>query len=178
MPVSQTVTYPSPAFQTATLANLTATGQSAQIPFYNQMFGLWNNAPRVGRAAAVTSNNNGCTSGWTGPAITCANSYQATDSTLTHEYLLAGRFDFNLTNNDKLFIRLQEDKGLQATYTDPINTVFNTISNQPEYQTQISWNHTFGSSAVNNFVGSATYYSAIFGNANRRPVWQLSREQC
>jgi hypothetical protein len=168
IPVSQTVTYPSPAFQAATLANLAlpGVGQSAQIPFYQQMFNLWNTAPNVGRATPVTSNNNGCTAGWTGPAITCANSYVATNSTLTHEYLLAGRFDFNLTNNDKLFIRLQEDKGLQATYTDPINTVFNTVSTQPEYQGQVSWTHSFGVKAVNNFVGSATYYSAIFGNAN------------
>ena len=165
VPVSQTVTYPSPAFQAATLANLPTQGQAAEIPFYQQMFNLWNTAPSVGRASEVPGG--GC-AGFTGtvPAGGCANSYQATNSTLTHEYLLAGRFDFNITNRDKVFIRAQEDKGLQATYTDPINTLFNTVSNQPEYQTQVSWNHTFGTKAVNNFVGSATYYSAIFGNAN------------
>ena len=167
VPVSQTVTYPSPAFQAATLTNLAAVGQSAQIPFYQNMFNLFNSSPSIGRAQPVTGNNNGCTPGWLGPAITCANSYQATDNALTHEYLLAGRFDFNLDAKDKLFIRAQEDKGLQATFTDPINSQFNTISNQPEYQTQVSWTHTFGSRSVNNFVGSATYYSAIFTNANQ-----------
>ena len=166
VPVSQTVTYPSPAFQTATLTNLAAVGQSAEIPFYQQMFNLWNSGPSVSRAAPVAGG--GCTAGWTGPVgLQCANSYQATNSTLTHEYLLAGRFDFNITNSDKIFIRMQEDKGLQATYTDPINTLFNTVSDQPEYQSQVSWNHTFGTKSVNNFVGSITYYSAIFGDANQ-----------
>jgi len=167
VPVSQTVTFPDPAFQAATLTNLAAVGQSAQIPFYQNMFNLWNTAPGVSRATPVAGNNLGCTGGWLGPAIQCADSFQATDSTLTHEYLLAGRFDFNLSSKDKLFIRMQEDKGLQATFTDPINSLFNTVSNQPEYQSQVSWTHSFGTKAVNNFVGSATYYSAIFSNANR-----------
>jgi hypothetical protein len=180
VPVTQVVTLPSAPFQAATLANLTTIGQAAQLPFYNTMFGLWNNAPGASRATGVPlggTTNGGCsdlpagtlsTTGLAfGTAVPCANTFDSAVSALTHEYLLAGRFDFNLSNSDKLFIRAQEDKGLQATYIDPLNQIFNTTSNQPEYQTQISWTHNFGVKAVNNFVGSATYYSAIFNTTNR-----------
>jgi hypothetical protein len=168
IPTSQTVYVPSPAFQTAALANLAATGQNASVPFYTTMFNLYNGAPGLSRATPTTSNNNGCGTSMSLPGgVPCTENFISSVTNLTHEYLLAGRFDFNLTNNDKFFIRAQEDKGLQATFTDPINKLFNTQSTQPEYQMQASWNHTFGTKAVNSFVGSATYYSAIFLNANQ-----------
>jgi len=169
IPVSNTVTFPSPAFQGATLANLpnffSGSDLTTETAFYKNMFSLYNGAPGVGRATPVTANNGGCGTVAAGVA-TCVDSFVSNAGQLTHEYLLAGRFDFNLTNNDKFFIRAQEDKGLQATFTDPINSLFNTTSVQPEYQTQASWTHSFGVKAVNNLVASATYYSAIFENAN------------
>ena len=186
VPVTQTVTLPSAQFQAATLANLAAIGQGAQIPYFQNMFNLWNGAPGASRATAIPLGGNtfgGCSTQNAGglaglpaalaggplfgSAVPCANSFQAADSALTHEYLLAGRVDVNLTNNDKVFIRAQEDKGLQATYTDPINSVFNATSDQPEYQSQASWNHSFGAKAVNNLVGAFTYYSAIFNTTDR-----------
>jgi hypothetical protein len=186
VPVTQTVTLPSAQFQTSTLANLATIGQSAQIPYYQNMFNLWNNAPGASRATAIplggtsfggcSTQNAGGLNGVAsllpgtplfGSAVPCANSFQAADSALTHEYLLAGRVDVNLTNNDKVFIRAQEDKGLQATYTDPISSVFNATSDQPEYQSQASWNHSFGTKAVNNLVAAFTYYSAIFNTTDR-----------
>jgi hypothetical protein len=183
VPVTQTVTLPTAQFQTATLANLTTIGQSAQIPFFQNMFSLWNGAPGASRATPIPLGAPGTTAGGCaslagtpagppgsplfGSAVPCANSFQSAVSALTHEYLVAGRVDINITNNDKFFIRAQEDKGLQATYIDPINPIFNTTSDQPEYQSQASWNHTFGTKAVNNFIASFTYYSAIFDTTNR-----------
>src|SRR5580693_4636642 len=129
VPVTQTVTYPSPAFQAATLANLTTIGQTAQIPYYQNMFSLWDAAPGASRGTPVPLGGNslgGCStqnagglsgvaallpgSPLFGSAVPCANSFQSADSALTHEFLLAGRVDVNLTNNDKIFIRAQEDK--------------------------------------------------------------------
>ncbi len=133
VPVTQTVTYPSPQFQTSTLANLTAIGQGAQIPYFQNMFNLWNNAPGASRSTPIplggaslggcSTQNAGGLSGVAsllpgaplfGSAVPCANSFQSADSALTHEFLLAGRVDVNLTNSDKLFIRAQEDKGLPS----------------------------------------------------------------
>lgn len=55
---------PSPQFQAATLANLTATGNGAEVPFYQKVFAIYNNAPGAGAATPV-SNNGGC-QGFTG----------------------------------------------------------------------------------------------------------------
>lgn len=55
------------------------------------------------------------------------------------------------------------DRGVQSTGIDPINPVFNQISNQPEFQTQVFWSHTFGSSAVNALTLATQHYHAIFG---------------
>ncbi len=170
IPVSNNVTFPSPAFQSATLANLpnffSGNDLATETAYYKNMFNLYNNAPGVSRATAVTANSGGCGALAIAGVPTCADSFVSNAGQLTHEYLLSGRFDFNLTNNDKFFIRMQEDKGVQATFTDPISKLFDTSSNQPEYQSQASWTHSFGTKAVNNLVASTTYYSAIFKNPN------------
>jgi len=45
LPTASTlIQVPSPQFQTAALANLNANGNSAQVPFYNQLFALYNGA--------------------------------------------------------------------------------------------------------------------------------------
>src|SRR5499427_791386 len=48
-PTNVPVNVPSPEFQAATLANISAT-QPAQLPFYQQMFSIYNNAPGVSGA--------------------------------------------------------------------------------------------------------------------------------
>jgi len=168
-------------FQTATINNLTENGLALSAPFYQSMFKFFNTAPGVGKAQALpaasscgaygstesgspyqlTDPTNGALFGQGGNP--CTATYRINPTTFTHEYLTAGRFDFNITNNDKIFVRLQEDIGWQATYTDPINTLFNATSYQPEYQAQVSWNRAFGVKASNNLVLSAQYYRAIFG---------------
>jgi hypothetical protein len=175
IPTSSEVQVPSPAFEAGSEAYLAANGLSASLPFYKSMYGLYNGANGVSGGVLgnpTSSDPTGC-GGFTFVTATgtlggpgggaCAVTFRSTAGNFTHEYLMSGRFDFNLTNNDKMFIRLQEDKGLQATYTDPINPIFNAESNQPEYQGQVSWNHAFGTKAVNNLVFSSQWYQAIFG---------------
>jgi hypothetical protein len=170
IPVSNVVTFPSPAFQTATLANLpnffSGNDLTTETAFYKNMFSLYNGAPGISRATPVLANNGGCGSLAIAGVSNCVDSFVSNAGQLTHEYLLAGRFDVNLTNNDKLFFRAQEDIGQQATYTDPLTSLFNTTSHQPEYQSQASWTHSFGTKAVNNLVAATTYYSAVFENPN------------
>src|SRR5580693_7842583 len=181
LPTSGQVQVPDPVFEGAVIDNLNAaaTGLSQSVPFYQQMFNLYNNAIGVSRAVKGVPNatdTTGCvgstftdpTTGdsFGGTGLPCADSYRGTAPNFTHEFLTSGRFDFNVTNNDKVFVRLQEDKGVQATYTDQINPVFNAVSTQPEYQGQVSWNRAFGAKAVNNLILSDQYYSAIFSTAN------------
>jgi hypothetical protein len=178
LPTSQQVITPTQGFENYITDNLNNTGLSQSVPFYNQMFGLYNNAIGISRAVPgvpTEADTSGCegqtytnAAGTFGAGgLPCAQSWRGTAPNFTHEFLTSGRFDFNATNNDRIFVRLQEDKGDQATATDQINPLFNAYSNQPEYQGQVSWNRAFGVKAANNLVISDQYYSAIFSNANR-----------
>ncbi len=85
------------------------------------------------------------------------------------EWLLSGRVDYNLGDNDKIFGRVRFDRGTQPTYTDSINSAFNDFSIQPQNEGQLNYTHVFSPTVVNNFVGSVLWYSAIFGTLNPGP---------
>ncbi|HZS98106.1 MAG TPA: carboxypeptidase regulatory-like domain-containing protein [Terriglobales bacterium] len=178
LPTTLPVNVPSPQFQAATLANLQ--GSSPQsVPFYQQMFNLYNGANGSSGAQNILQNGTdpntgniisgpGCGS-FTGLGDTttpCALQFHSTAGNFTHEYLVTGRLDQNIGSNDRLFVHFRTDHGTQATYTDPINPVFNAVSTQPQYEGQLQENHTFGTSMVNQFILSGSWYSAIFSTAN------------
>lgn len=162
LPTSNLALIPSPQFQTATLANLTATGQSGQVPFYNTMFNLYNGAPGASRAVPVAGGGCGSFTGLSA-GVPCALQFESTAGNHTHEWDLAARVDQNMSASDHLFFQFSTDHGLQATFTDPINPGFNIQSNQPQYNGQLNWTHSFGAVAVNQLVASGAWYSAIFG---------------
>ena len=173
LPTSVNTNIPSPQFQTATLANLAATSPDS-VPFYNQMFSLYNNAPGANRAVPFGSDSadptgcNGFTDPLSGLGISqpCALHFQSTAGNLTTEWLVTGRLDQNLGSNDRLFAHFRTDHGLQASYTDPINPAFNAVSNQPQYEGQLQVTHTFGTNKVNQFIVSGSWYSALFAPAD------------
>jgi hypothetical protein len=171
VPVVRNINVPSPQFEQATLANLAASGQAAQVPFYQRMFSLWNNAPGASSAQNILRNG-GCqdfltsasnTAGF-GASLPCALRFTSTVGSLTHEWLLTGRVDHNIGPNDKMFVRYRMDRGVQATYIDPISSVFNLTSFQPQYEGQFNETHTFGTNKVNSFILAGSYYRAIFDN--------------
>lgn len=96
----------------------------------------------------------------------CTESYTQSVSNGNQEWLLSGRVDYNFSDTDKIFGRVKFDRGLQPTYTDSVNPVFNDSSNQPQDEGQLNYTHIFSPNVVNNFIGSVLYYSAIFGNPN------------
>lgn len=165
IPSPQSVNVPTPAFQQAILANLNSTGLSASVPFYQTSFGLWNKLSQVG---AKQLGGGGCSDVTTvngvafGAANPCAVNVQAALSAHTHDRLFVGKVDVNLTHNDKLFVRVEKEHGLQASYTDGITSAFNAISDQPQWQSQVGETHTFGSDMVNDFKASMLWYSAGF----------------
>lgn len=167
LPTSGTATIPSSQFETATINNLTAQGLTASIPFYQNIFNLYNAAP--GAASATATPGGGC-SDVTMPApyanSPCTLQFRSVAGNFTHEYQTSIRIDQNIGPNDRIYGRVQTDQGIQATYTDAIDPVFNAVSNQPEYQGQLNYTHSFGARATNQFVFSGQYYSAIFSTAN------------
>lgn len=165
LPTNIQVNIPSPQFETATLANIGAT-QPAQLPFYQQMFSIYNNAPGVS-GAQNTLSAGGCDGTITlAGGAPCALQFRSTAGNFTHEWLLTARVDQNLGAHDRAYIHFRTDHGLQATYTDPLNSVFNAQSDQPQYEGQLNWTHITGSNAVNQFILAGSWYSAIFKPAN------------
>ncbi|HEV2116851.1 MAG TPA: carboxypeptidase regulatory-like domain-containing protein, partial [Terriglobales bacterium] len=170
LPTVTPTNIPSPQFEAATVSNLSAQGNAAEIPFYQKIFSLYNSAPGANRASNILPGG-GCADLTTLPGFgasgsPCALQFQSNAGNFTHEWQLSGRVDQVIGNNDKAFLRFQTDHGVQASYTDPINPLFNAVSTQPEYQGQFNETHVFGANAVNQFVGSLQWYSALFGASN------------
>ena len=122
---------PSPQFQAATLANLGTNGNAAEIPFYKQVFAVYNGAP--GAATATPVANGGC-QGFTGlpTGVPCALQFRSTPGNTNKEYLWSARVDHTLTTNDRFYIRVSRDNGFQPTFTSPFGSTFNAESNQPQ----------------------------------------------
>lgn len=152
---------PSPAFQAATLANLAADGNAAEIPFYKQVFAAYNGGSGAAGATAVP----GSCGNLVVPGLSpdgCALSFRSTPTALNHEYLWNARVDHTFNDHDRGYIRVGRDNGFQPTYTSPFGPTFNASSNQPQMSGQVSEIHTFSPTAVNQLNGSALFYAAIF----------------
>jgi hypothetical protein len=174
LPTSNAAFIPTTAFETATLARVgsLSTPGNNLVPFYQQMFGLWEGAAGASRAVAqpVSSSCAAVSAAFPGlvPAGTpCTSKFTSTAGNFTHEYLTALRIDHKFNDNDNIFARVQTDQGTQATSTDAINPLFNVQSVQPEYQGQLGWTHVLNSSQVNEFKASGQWYSAIFTQPDR-----------
>ncbi len=175
LPSGGPVFIPSANFEKAVLANLSA-NQPSSVPFYSKAFQVYNGASGFSRAVPVTNADD--TSGALGcgdigttlydPAVSgpCAMKFQDTVNNLNTERLQSIRIDVNLTQKDNLNFRYKQDRGVQATSTDPINNAFSANSVQPEDDGQFNWTHTLNDHMVNQFIASGLYYSAIFGPPN------------
>jgi len=167
LPGSSTLTLiPSPQFQSATLQNLSANGNAAEIPFYQQVFKVYNNAPGAGSAVPVTSDGDGGCGGltFTGLAagVPCALQFRNTPADINKEYLWSARVDHVFNDNDRGYIRVLRDNGFQPTYASPYGPTFNEQSNQPQMQGQVSETHVFGPNSVNQFNASILFYASVF----------------
>jgi hypothetical protein len=162
---SNEVFVPTPGFQSYVLGSSLPANNPASIPFYQQLFGLYNSAPGASNAQAI-ANSCGPDLGSGVAGGECLASYRVSVPNGNREWLLSGRVDYNFSDNDKIFGRVKFDRGHQPTYTDPINPVFNIQSNQPQNEGQLNYTHVFNPRVVNNFIGSVLYYSALFQSPN------------
>jgi outer membrane receptor protein involved in Fe transport len=159
------VLLPSAQFQAATLANLQNIGMGASIPFYQKMFGVYNGAP--GASTATPLPGGGCGGFDILPSgEPCVVQFRSAPNAFAHEWQFATRADYDVSDRDRFYWRYQTDHGVQPTFTDPVNPLFNATSVQPEDQGQFNWTHIFGPTSTNQFVGSALYYNAPFGPLN------------
>ena len=185
---SSQVFIPNQNFANAVLGNITANDPAA-LPFYQNLFKLYEGAPGLSRSTPVDptfGTNSGC--GDLSPAgafstfgdpstdpvtglplggMPCANVFRSTVGQPAWEWILSGRTDINVTNNDKLFLRYKMDRGLQPTATDPVNSLFNATSSQPQYEGQINYTRAISPTTINSLIASGSWYSAIFNITNR-----------
>jgi len=168
---------PTPAFATFVQNNIAANpATAATLPWYQNVFTLYAGAPGASRATPLTAADDpalGCgdfagTAGF-GATTACAMKFTSNQNNLNTEWLLSTRIDYNISNKDQFFGRFKTDHGVQATGTDPINSVFNANSIQPQYEGQLNETHTFGNTGVNQIIIAGTWYSALF-TANDLPA--------
>jgi hypothetical protein len=182
LPAAGVVSLPSPQLQAYALAHVPA----ASLPLYKDYFSLISTAPGIARAVPVTNGSGqlqdplghlGCgtgtftgtptgTGGTFGVDTPCAVALGTNNTQLNTERQYTIRVDYNINNNNKLGFRFNNDTGVQATGTSPINPAFNALSVQPSYQGSVSLNTVITPTIVNNFVGSVLWYSALFGVQN------------
>jgi hypothetical protein len=176
---------PTQAYASAVQANVDSIfgATSASDAFYKNIFGLYAGAPGANRAVDYTSNSGGCgdfagtpvagtpntywgaapTSAPNGATLPCARRFTSLVNNLNTERLFSFTVDYNMTAKDSFRFRYKDDRGVQATGTDAINSLFNANSVQPEDDGQMIWTHIFSGTKTNQFIMSGEYYSAIFG---------------
>lgn len=166
LPSGGPVYVPSAAFQTYALAHVPA----SELAFYQNMFKLYNGAPGTGKRAVTAADDSALGCGdftGLGAGVACANTFQADAGNKNTERLMTARVDWNPRESDKFAFRYVQDRGLQATFTDPINSVFNAQSLQPQDSGQATYTKIINNRMVNQLILSGSYYSAIFNNPDR-----------
>ena len=182
LPASGVVSIPSPEFEQYVLFHV----PSASVPFYQSVFSVYHSAPGVNRAVAVTNGPGllqdgaghlGCGKQKTFPGTYvgafggprfgvdtgCALAFGTNTSNVNAENFASGRIDQEIDARQRVYFRISQDWGLQASSTSPLNPAFNKVSEQPWTVPQL--NHTFVVTPrlVNNFVLSGNWYSVITG---------------
>jgi hypothetical protein len=178
LPIVTATTVPTPALQNYVLQQLPLGGIDSitgsvyapspqSVPFYKNMFSLYGNTN--GTPLAVL----GCPFdvGGESPAIAndgigCAVRQSVSHSSDDHEQVQTLRIDYNIDAENTAWFRFQSDTGLQAAYTDPINSLFDAISPQPLYSFAAGYTHVFSQNLVNYFNPAFSWYASLFGPVN------------
>jgi hypothetical protein len=175
LPLVSQITLPTPAYQQYVLGQLAVGGtdsvtgaslpaEPAEIPFYQKMFSL---LPSPGGSPVPIV---GCPLG--AGSDGCASQRQASLNNSDSENLIVVKIDHTINAKDSVWYRFQQDTGLQAAYTDPINPIFNSYSPQPQRTLVAGYTHVFGLALVNQFNPGASWYASIFEPNNYSQVQQ------
>jgi hypothetical protein len=164
LPNVDTVEAPTPQFASAILANV-QTLEPAEAATYQKLLGLYANAPGASGATPL-ANSDQCNAlqlpGFNPGTTACSQIFESTPTAHATEWILAGKIDHQITENDHAFFRFRNDEGTQPTYIDPISSNFDALSNQPAWDAQVGETHIFGPSSTNEFIASLSHYQAQF----------------
>jgi hypothetical protein len=167
LPIVTPTIVPSGAFQTYVLQQLQL-GQTTGcvpnkscypaapqlVPFYQKIFSLY------GSTSGTSTPVLGCPLG--AAADGCANRQSVSHSSNDHEQVQTFRVDYNINEKDTTWFRFQLDTGVQAAYTDPINSLFDAVSPQPFYSFAAGYTHVVSQNLVNYFNPAFSWYESLF----------------
>jgi Carboxypeptidase regulatory-like domain len=188
LPLVARVTSPSQAFQSYVLSQLplggvdpvtgaTLPAEPDELPFYRTMFNLYRNTRGTpipvlscplaanGEMLPGTESASNLLNG-TG----CANVHTQSLKNSDSENLVVVKIDHTIDASNSIWYRFQQDTGLQAAYTDPINPIFNSYSPQPQRTLVAGYTYLFSPNLVNQFNPGASWYSSIFEPDNDSQV--------
>jgi hypothetical protein len=190
LPLVARTTVPSPAYQQYVLQQLPRGGtdpingtmlpaQLQEVGFYQKMFGLYSDT--AGTPTPVLScplDQNGVLLPGTQTSANlfngsgCANKRSQSLNNKDSENLIVVKIDHTINADNSIWYRFQQDTGLQAAYTDPINPIFNSYSPQPQRTLVLGYTHLFTPNLVNQFNPGASWYSSLFLPNNYSQVLQ------
>ncbi|MGH9477471.1 MAG: carboxypeptidase regulatory-like domain-containing protein [Terriglobales bacterium] len=180
LPIFTPITVPTPAFESYVLGQLPKGGtdavtgstyapEPAEVPFYQNMFGLYGALPdaRAGTPLAILGcpleTGGGLAAGTPPNGDGCALRQNVSHSSDDSEQVQTLRLDYDASSTRSYWLRLQADTGLQAAYTDPINSTFDAISSQPLYSIAAGFTQVFSPNLVNYFNPGFSWYESLFG---------------
>ncbi|WP_348268072.1 TonB-dependent receptor [Edaphobacter paludis] len=189
LPVVSQVTAPSPVYQQYVLQRLavggvdpitgvTLSAQPAEIPLYRSMFALYSNTggtPVPVSTCPFDENGTLLPAPAAGTLLNgsgCANQRQASLNNKDSEDLIVLKMDQTINEKNSVWYRFQQDTGLQAAYTDPINPIFNAFSPQPQRTLVLGYTHLFTPNLVNQINPGASWYASVFEPNNFASVQQ------
>ncbi len=176
IPQQAFVTVPSPAFETSTLANIDARfgANSASSTFYRKMFGLYNASPGIASATPGGFDQQldplGCQGlvegGGLGTTEPCSRHFITSRGRPSQDALVSERTDWNMDTHDRVFLRMQYDRGKAVRYTDPISPLFDSDFSTSWWQAQTVETHSFGSSTANQLLVAGSYFHSAYSLKN------------
>jgi len=190
LPIIARSTVPSAAYEQYVLQQLPQGGtdpvnstvlpaQPGEVNLYQTMFGLYSST--AGTPTPVLS----CPFDSSGALLPgaqsasnlfngsgCANIRTQSLNNDDKENLLVLKIDHTISTKDSIWYKYQQDTGLQAAYTDPVNFIFNSYSPQPQRTGVAGYTHIFTPNLVNQFNPGASWYSSLFLPNNYAQVLQ------
>ncbi len=177
LPAGGFVNFPTPQLQASILANPALAPSAASA--YSTLFSGLTASPAYATAPLIGSAYNyGCgslngtpdhaTGGTLGssPSEGCISQTFVNNKNLNTEWLATGRLDWDISEKHKIFFRVTDDQGKQASFTSLINPLWNAASTQPTYGGQMNDTYSVTPNVVNQLIASSFYYAAVFSPPN------------
>jgi hypothetical protein len=180
LPLVARTTVPTYAFQQYVLQQLPLGGtdpingtalpaQPQEVAFYQKMFALYRNTAGtptpvltcpLDESGALLPGTQTETNLLNGTG--CANIRTQSMNNSDSENLVVVKIDHTINANNSVWYRFQQDTGLQAAYTDPINPIFNAYSPQPQRTLVLGYTRVLTPNVVNQFNPGVSWYSSLF----------------